>query len=127
MKISPLVNLDRKGEAIQITQQQFIQVIGGLQSYVSMPNTNSDKFTISKKLWRRRLVQALHIKSATNGIQIRMAMLAGSWYKDHAPNGYATYQQIWNGFYFGMLYCVMRRETLVHSYLLFISYHICRP
>ena len=45
------------------------------------------------------------------------------WYNAHKPNGYEAYVQFWNGFFFRMLLCLMRRILHSSSYIFFtLSY-----
>jgi hypothetical protein len=76
MRISPLVNLDRKGGACQILLQQFRRTIG-LQSYEGMLSTNLDVYIMYMSLWRRRLMQVPPTIAITNGTQATTDMLVG--------------------------------------------------
>lgn len=91
---------DRKGGTLQIMQQQFKRAIGvtivqgnakqkfGHLHYVcksAKETTNASRVHHSDNKW----------KPIQNG--------HASWYNMHTPEGYSTYQQVRNGFYFGML------------------------
>ena len=97
MTISPLINTDRKGGAFPIMLQQFKRAIG-----VAIVRGNA-----KHKLGRLHYVRATPEEAAAvcrahhsdnrwkpsqNG--------RASWYSDHVPEGYGTFEQFHNGYEF---------------------------
>ncbi len=76
MRISPLVNSDRKGGSYQIMLQQFRRAIG-----VAIIGGNAKhklgRLDMYMSLWRRRQIQVLPTIAITNGTQATIDMLVG--------------------------------------------------
>ena len=99
MAVSPLVNINRKGGAFSIMLQQFKRAIG-----VAVVRGNANH-----KLGRMHYVRGTAEEAAytcrTNHSDYRYKpseRRGPSWYAEHTPDGYATFQQFQNGHTFCM-------------------------
>ena len=99
MTVSPLVNTDRKGGALPIMLQQFKRAIG-----VAIVRGNANH-----KLGRMHYVRGTPEEVAQtcrcNHIDYRYKPSergGPSWYQEHTPEGYSTFQQFRNGHAFCM-------------------------
>ena len=97
--ISPLVNTDRKGGALAIMLQQFRRAIG-----VSIARENA-KLKLSRLHYVRATAteaadacKAHHSDNRWRPSQNGRA----SWFSEHVPEGYGTYEQFRNGYDFCM-------------------------
>ena len=99
MALSPLVNTDRKGGTFPIMLQQFKRAIG-----VAIVRGH-----VNHKLGRMHYVRGTAEEAAhtcrTNHSDYRYKPSergGPSWYAEHTPDGYATFQQFQNGHTFCM-------------------------
>ena len=99
MAVSPLVNTDRKGGAFPIMLQQFKRAIG-----VAIVRGNANH-----KLGRMHYVRgtaeeaAYTCRSNHSDYRYKPSERGGpSWYAEHTPEGYSSFQQFQNGHAFCM-------------------------
>ena len=97
MTISPLVNTDRKGGAYPIMLQQFRRAIG-----VAIVRGNA-----MLKLSRLHYVRATAAEAAatcnahhSNNRWNPRQKSRASWFAEHVPEGYGTFEQFRNGYDF---------------------------
>ncbi len=100
MRISPLVNYDRKGGAFQIMVQQFRRSI-----LVAIVGGNAKHKFGRLPYVRESMEEVANASIAHHGANKSNPSLNGyaGWYNAHTPNGYETYLQFRNGFSFGLL------------------------
>ena len=91
MWISPLVNLDRKGGALQIMIQQFRRAVGVAIVQGNAKHKLGHLHYVRESVGMRLMQVLLIIAPITiSGIHTTAGMLAGII---HTPNGYETYLQ----------------------------------
>ena len=99
MTISPLINSDRKGGALPIMLQQFRRAIG-----VAIIQGQANH-----KLARLHYVRATREEAAatcranhSNNKWRPGQSSRASWFSEHIPEGYDTFEQFRNGYDFSM-------------------------
>ena len=97
LTISPLVNTDRKSGAFMIMMQQFKRAIG-----VTIVSGNA-RHKVGRLHYVRGLAaEATHIYKASHSTNRWRPNQNGraSWFLEHVPEGYSTFEQFWNGYNF---------------------------
>ena len=97
LRISPLVNTDRKGGAFLIMLQQFLRVIG-----VAIVRGNA-RHTLSRLHYVRTTPEEAAATCRANHSNNRWKQHQHgrtSWFSQHTPDGYRTYEQFRNGYDF---------------------------
>ena len=97
LSVSPLVNTDRKGGAFPIMIQQFRRAIG-----VAIVSGHAKLKLRRLHYVRATAAEAVHVCNANISENRWRPSQNGrsSWYSEHIPEGYATFEQFRNGYDF---------------------------
>ena len=97
LSVSPLVNTDRKGGAFPIMLQQFRRAIG-----VAIVSGHAKHKLRRLHYVRATAAEAAHVYNANHSENRWRPSQNGrsSWYSEHIPEGYATFEQFRNGYDF---------------------------
>ena len=97
LSVSPLVNTDRKGGAFSIMLQQFRRAIG-----VAIVSGHAKHKLRRLHYVRATAAEAEHVCNANHSENRWRPSQNGrsSWYSEHIPEGYATFEQFRNGYDF---------------------------
>ena len=99
LTISPLVNTDRKGGAYPIMLQQFKRAIG-----VTIVSGNA-RHKLGRLHYVRSIAdEAAHTCRESHSTHRWQANENGraTWFSEHVPEGYSTFEQFRNGYDFCM-------------------------
>jgi hypothetical protein len=99
ISVSPLVSTNREGGVFPIIPQQFRRAIG-----VAMVRRNANHKLGRLHYVRGAAEEAAHTcKANHSNYRYKPSQSGGSsWYSNHTPEGYATFQQFQNGYDFCM-------------------------